>query len=154
MIIEKPKIEDLKMIRQILEQWTEPEEVDKYLSRINSEINDQTEYSMNFWVIKDNQFVVGVCGLAKPLPTILPLAKTNNPGEIKILYINDNNRNKGVGRQMINFLEQEAVNQSYTELFVRSAERYKETAHGFYKKMGYKNIGKTENNMNIFNKII
>lgn len=154
MAVKKPTTDDLKTIGQILEQWTELEEVDKYLLRIDSEINGQTEYSMNFWVIKDNQSVVGVGGLAEPLPAILSLAKSKNPGEIKILYINDNDRNKGVGRQMIDFLEQEAARQGYTELFVRSAERYQETAYGFYEKMGYKSIGKTENNMNIFNKII
>jgi N-acetylglutamate synthase-like GNAT family acetyltransferase len=154
MVVKKPTTDDLKTIGQILEQWTELEEVDKYLLRIDSEINGQTEYSMNFWVIKDNQSVVGVGGLAEPLPAILSLAKSKNPGEIKVLYINDNDRNKGVGRQMIDFLEQEAARQGYTELFVRSAERYQETAYGFYKKMGYKSIGKTENNMNIFNKLI
>ena len=53
MLIEKPKIQDLKMIRSVLEQWTELEEVEKYLSRIESEINGSTEYSMNFFVVKD-----------------------------------------------------------------------------------------------------
>lgn len=154
MLIEKPKTEDLKMIRYILEQWTEPEEVEKYLFRIESEINGQTEYSMNFWVIKDQGLVIGVGGLTKPLPLILTLTKTTNPGEIKILYIDNNHRGKGIGRQMVNYLEQEARNQGYTELFIRSAERYKDTAYGFYKKMGYEQIHKLENNMSVFYKII
>lgn len=154
MLIEKPKIEDLKMIRSVLEQWTESEEVEKYLSRIESEINGYTEYSMNFWVIKDKELVIGVGGLAKPLPIILPLAKTINPGEIKILYIDNNHRGKGIGKQMINYLELEAKNQGYTELFIRSAERYKDTAYGFYMNIGYENIYKLENNMSVFHKII
>lgn len=154
MLIEKPKIEDLKMIRYILEQWTEPEEVEKYLSRIESEINGSTEYSMNFWVIKNENLVIGVGGLAELLPLILPLAKTTNPGEIKILYIDNHHRGKGFGGQMINYLEQEAVNQGYRELFIRSAERYKDTAYGFYNNMGYEQIHKLENNMSVFYKII
>ncbi|MFZ4631804.1 MAG: GNAT family N-acetyltransferase [Patescibacteria group bacterium] len=154
MLIEKPKIEDLKAIAQILEQWTEKEEVEKYLSRIESEINGYTEYSMNFWVVKDGKFVIGVGGLAEPLPKILSLSKSKKPGEIKILYINSIHQSKGAGRQMVEFLEQEARNQGYTELFIRSAERYKDTAYGFYKNMGYEAIGKTENNMKIFSKII
>jgi len=140
MIIEKPKIEDLKMTRYVLEQWTEREEVEKYLSRTESEINGNTEYSMSFWVIKDEGVVIGVGGLAKPLPVILPLVKTSNPGEIKILYIDNDHRGKGVGRQMINFLEKAAINQGYKELFIRSAERYKDTAYVFYKRMGYEQI--------------
>ena len=35
---------------------------------------------------------------------------------------------------------------------IRSSERYKDTAYGFYEKMGYKNIGLTNNNMAVFNK--
>ena len=154
MVILKPKIEDLDKIRKILEQWTELEEVEKYLSRINSEINGYTEYSMNFWVIIENGVVAGVGGLAKPLPIVLPLAKSENPGEIKILYIDNSYQGKGIGKQLVNFLENEARNQGYTELFVRSAERYKDTGHGFYEKMGYKSLGETENNMSIFNKIL
>jgi len=154
MLIEKPKIEDLKMIRSVLEQWTESEEVEKYLSRIESEINGSAEYSMNFFVVKDQELVIGVGGLAKPLPIVLPLAKTSNPGEIKILYIDNNHRGKGFGREMINYLELEARNQGYLELFVRSAERYKDTAYNFYKNMGYEEIYKLENNMSVFYKII
>lgn len=154
MLIKKPKIEDLKIIRSVLEQWTESEEVEKYLSRIESEINGSTEYSMNFFVVKDQELVIGVGGLAKPLPIVLPLAKTSNPGEIKILYIDNSYRGKGVGKQMINYLELEARNQGYLELFVRSAERYKNTAYNFYKNMGYEEIYKLENNMSVFYKII
>lgn len=154
MLIEKPKIEDLKMIGYILEQWTEPEEVEKYLSRIESEINGHTEYSMNFWAIKDEKLVIGIGGLAKPLPLILPLAKTNNPGEVKILYIDNDHRGKGVGRRMINYLEQEARTQGYRELFIRSALIYKNTAYDFYKKMGYEELGKLKDDMSVFHKTL
>lgn len=154
MIIEKPKKEDLGTIREILEQWTEPEEVEKYLFRINSEIAGQTEYAMNFWVIKDKEFVSGIAGLAKPLSIILPLAKSSNPGEIKILYINNKHQGKGLGRKMISFLENEAKNQKYQELFIRSALRYQETAYGFYEKMGYVKLGKLDNDMSVFYKAL
>lgn len=154
MVIQKPKIEDLEMICQILGQWTEQEEVEKYLSRIHHEINGQTEYSMNFWVIKEGELVVGIGGLAKPLPIILSLAKSSNPGEIKILYINNSHRGKGVGKQMINFLENEAKSQNYHELFVRSAQRYEATAFGFYKKMGYIKLSELANNMSVFYKML
>ena len=154
MAIAKPKINDLIGIKQVLEQWTVIDEVEKYLARISSEIKGKIEYSMNFWVIKEGDVVIGVGGLAEPLPIILNFAKTSNPGEIKILYISDSYRRKGFGREMINFLEKEAKIKNYQELFVRSAELYKKTAYGFYKKMGYIQIGKIENNMNVFNKIL
>lgn len=142
------------MIRKILQQWTGQKEVEKYLSRIESEINGYTEYSMNFWVIKDKKSAIGIGGLAKPLPSILSLAKTDNPGEIKILYLENNYRGKGIGRQMINYLELEAKKQGYEELFTRSARKYKDTAYDFYRKMGYDQIHELENNMSVFHKII
>lgn len=150
----KPSKNDLEAIRQILKQWTDAEEVEKYLSRIETEINGQTEYAMNFWVALYNDQVIGVCGLALPMPNVLSYAKTSVPGEIKILYLDNAYRGKGVGQQTLSFLEKEALRQGYKELFVRSAERYKNTGHGFYEKMGYKILGKTENNMSIFNKVI
>ena len=152
MIIQKPKIEDLEMIRRILEHWTDLEEVEKYLSRISSEINGQTEYSMNFWVIKEQGLIIGIGGLAKPLPLILPLARSGNPGEIKILYVDDSHRNLGAGKKMVRFLEVEARRQNYQELFIRSAKRYQNTAYGFYEKMGYMKLGELQNNMSIFYK--
>jgi len=153
MIIEKPKTKDLENIRHILEQWTELEEVEKYISRINLEIEGNTEYSMNFWVIKDGDVLTGVGGLAEPLPLIMPFAKSDNPGEIKILYLDNNYRGQGAGKKMINFLENEAKNQGYKELFIRSAQRYEETAYGFYEKMGYVSLAKLDNNMSVFHKI-
>ena len=154
MIIRKPKIEDLDKIGQILKQWTDQEEVEKYLFRIKSEIDGYTEYSMNFWVGEDNGTIICISGLSNPLPIILSLAKSKNPGEIKIFYVDNNHRGKGIGRQMINFLEEEAKNQGYAELFVRSAERYKDTGHGFYEKMKYEFLGRTENNMAIFHRLL
>jgi len=154
MNIEKPKAEDLETIGRILIQWTELEEVEKYLHRINSEINGQTEYFMNFWVAKEKDLVIGVGGLARPLPVILSMAKSKNPGEIKILYIDNNYRGKGVGKEVINFLENEAKNQNYKELFIRSAKRYQNTAYGFYEKMGYAKLCELDNNMSVFYKII
>ena len=109
---------------------------------------------MNFWVIKDEVSAIGVGGLAEPLPIILPLAKSKNPGEIKILYIDNSHHGEGVGKQMIKFLEQEAKRIGHTELFIRSAERYKNTAYGFYKKMGYLESCKLENNMSVFYKML
>jgi len=154
MEIVKPKIEDLEGIRKILEQWTENEEVEKYLGRIKDEINGITKFGMNFWVIKSNDLIVGVGGLADPLPVVIPLAQSGNPGEIKILYLDNEIRGKGFGKQMVEFLEKEARGQGYTELFIRSAERYKDTAYGFYEKVGYKKVGLLDNNMVVFAKVL
>jgi len=152
MNISKPKTEDLDKIFEILLQWTEKGEAEKYIKRIKNEINGTTEFNMSFWVIKKDDEIAGVGGLSDILPSIKNLSKTKNPGELKILYLDNKFRGQGFGKILLNFLEEKAKDNKYTELIIRSAERYKNTAYGFYEKMGYKNIGLTDNNMAVFNK--
>lgn len=148
----KPKIEDLERIKEILTEWTDLEEVSKYTTRIVNEINGNTEFGMSFWIIKKDGEIIGVGGLSDILPSIKSFSKTDNPGELKILYLDNKFRRQGFGGTLSKFLEEKARESDYTELLVRSAEIYKDTAYGFYLKMGYKMIGLTENNMAIFAK--
>ncbi len=150
--ITKPKIEDLDKIFAILLQWTDREEAEKYVNRIKNEINGIKEFNMSFWVIKKDDEVAGVGGLSDILPSIKSFSKTENPCELKILYLDNKFRGQGFGKILLNSLEKKAKENKYTELMIRSAERYKDTAYGFYEKMGYKNIGLTDNNMAVFNK--
>lgn len=139
--IEKPSLADVESVRKILSVWTGKEEVDKYFERIKSEITGITEYNLQFWVAKEDEKVVGIAGLCDPLPKILEFAKTEKPGELKILYLNPGVRGKGIGKRLLGFVENEARNQSYKEILIRSAERYKDTAYGFYEKMDYGKVG-------------
>ena len=152
MNISKPKTEDLDKIFDILLQWAEKEEAEKYVKRIENEINGATEFNMSFWVIKKDEEIVGIGGLSDILPSIKNFSKTKNPGELKILYLDNKFRGQGFGKILLNFLEEKAKDNKHTELMIRSAERYKDTAYGFYEKMGYKNIGLTDNNMLVFSK--
>ncbi len=157
-VIHYPAIVDLLAIENILKQWMDAEEVEKYVGRITSYINGQTEYNMVFWVIKQNNHVIGVGGLADPLPSIVSYAETSNPGELKILYLDNNSRGKGLGAKFLTFLEDEAAKRNYSELLVRSAEQYRETAFEFYKKMEYIDLGQIHNSlekpMELFKKVL
>ena len=157
MIITKPKINDLRAINNILIRWTEKEEAEKYIERIGNEIKGKTEFNMQFWVAS-NTVVLGVIGLSDPLPILERFFSTNKPGEIKILYVDEQNVHQGIGKTLTAFLENEAINQGYTELFVRSAQKYKFTAWEFYKRVGYKELGSVTNEkqekMKVFNKIL
>jgi GNAT superfamily N-acetyltransferase len=140
-IISKPKIEDLEQIKNILTQWTDKEDVDKYLDRIASEISGETEFNMQFWAAKEDGKVIGVTGLSDVPPDVLQFAKTDKPAEIKILYVDGNSQGKGVGGSLIDYIEVQAKTQGYTELMVRSANRVKFTSYGFYLKCGYQECG-------------
>lgn len=157
--IAKPETKDLEKIREILGQWTEDEEVEKYIARIANEIDGKTEFNMQFWVAKEDKVVVGVVGLCNPLPKVLPLANTGNPGEIKILYIDTHRQGKGIGKLLVGYIEEEAHKQGYSELLIRSAERYRDTAYGFYEKLGYFKVGIIEGGersqkMQVFSKVL
>src|SRR3989344_531403 len=98
--------------------WTEKEEVDKYIKRITNEINGKVKFNLHFWVAKEDNHAIGIIGLCDPLPKILPFAQSDKPGEIKILYLDNTYRGKGIGRKLVNFIEKEAIRQGYKELLV------------------------------------
>lgn len=158
MVIDKPIKEDLTAIKKILSQWTQKEEVEKYIERISNEIDSQTQYNMHFWVAREGKVAIGVVGLSDPLPKVLPFVKTEKPVEIKILYVDGNHQGKGVGRNLITFIEDEAKREGFSEIIVRSAKKYIGTAWGFYKKMKYSEAGVLEKDketrMQVFQKLL
>lgn len=154
MILEKPKQKDLPIIKNILSQWTETEEVEKYLERIKNEINNVIEYHTYFWVIKNDHFTVGVIGISDPLPKTLPFSTGKNPIELKILYLDNQSRGLGLGKNSLIELESIIKKNNYDEVLIRSAKRYENTAWAFYEKVGYKQVGTIDEGMSIFRKNI
>lgn len=152
--ISKPQSSDLSAIKSILSQWNDPEEVGKYLSRITGEINGTVQFNQHFWIIKFENQVAGVGGLADPLPKTLPFATTSKPGEIKILYLDNLYRGRGLGKHLLAFLETEAKNYGYTEILIRTAKRYKTTAWDFYQHQNYKLVGHLDDSMAVFQKLL
>ncbi len=155
MLIRKPTIEDIEIIDKILTQWTELEEVNKYVERIKKETEGIIEYNTMFWLCEMDDKVVAIGGISDPLPKVMNFSKKTKPGEIKIIYVDNDYRGKGVGSFLLNSLENELKTRSYDEILVRSAERYKDTAYGFYEKMGYERVGTLEDqNMAVFYKTL
>jgi len=102
------------------------------------------EFNTHFWVARDKE-VLGIIGLSDPSPDILKFSKTGKAGQLKILYVDNKERGKGIGKLLTNFIEKEALLNGYKELLVKSSEIYKDTAWGFYEKMDYKQIGLISN---------
>ncbi len=153
-----PVISDLPEILRILSQWVDEAEAQKYIVRIKDCIEGRSEYGMRFYAMKDGDAVIGVGGLADPLPLVIPYAKTAKPAELKILYLDNNIRGKGYGKSFLEFLEKKALSDGRTELLVRSAEQFRETAFGFYLHCGYEDLGSIVNDagrpMELFRKIL
>jgi len=153
-IFRKPQFKDLKKIRSVLEQWTDQEEVDKYCQRITNEINGIIEYNTHFWVGEWQNEVVGVAGTSDILPKTKEYSQGNNPIDLKILYLDNNIRGHGFGKDFLDFLENEAIKTSHDEMIIRTAKRYKDTAWGFYQKMGYELVGYIDDGTAVFRKSI
>ena len=145
--IRKPKNKDLDKINDILSQWNDKEQTEIYFKRIKNEIEGNTEFNMRFWVALDKD-VLGIIGLSDLSPDLQKFSKTEKPGQLKILYIDKNNLGKNIGKQLTLFIENEAGRDGYMELLVKSSEIYKNTAWGFYKKMGYELLGLINNKTN------
>jgi GNAT superfamily N-acetyltransferase len=139
--VEKPKPSDLTKIRRILAQWTDETEVDKYAKRIENEIAGKVEFNAHYWLAKESGVPMGISGLSDPLPKIVSMARTDRPGELRILYVDAKRNGRGIGKKLVEFLEGEARKEGYTEIMARSAERYRDTAYDFYEKMGYNKVG-------------
>ena len=154
MEIRKPFVKDLPRIEQILNQWTEQSEVEKYLARISDEISGKVEYNTRFWVICNNDIVVGLGGLSDTLPKVLHLAKTENSIEIKVLYLDNELRGKGYGAELLRFLEDESLKTGHKEVIIRSAIRYRDSAYGFYRHKGYDLVGYVDGDMAVFRKML
>ncbi len=156
--VSKPQSNDMSALARILGQWIDETETAKYVERMAAERAGRTEYGMAFFVLKNGDGVVGVGGLADQLPVIIPRAQSANPGELKILYLDTEMRGRGYGGAFLQFLESEAKRQGRTELLVRSAEQFRETAFGFYRQAGYEDLGAINNAsgqpMQLFRKVL
>ena len=154
----KPNSADIAQIKNILSQWIQPTETDNYLSSIKRSIKDCPQFNQQFYIAINNHQVLGITGLTDPLPQTLTHAQTHSPTQLKLLYVDGNFHGKGVGFFLINHIEKIAQSQSYTEILVRSANRYQPQAKTFYEKMGYQKIGEMNKDKNklmiVFSKIL
>lgn len=154
MHILKPQLSDLPQIKNILSQWTNPQETQTYLDYVKAEIQSQPQFHQQFFIAKDHHQVLGIIGLTDVLPQTLPFAKTTNFTELKFLYVDGNTHGQGVGSGLLNFVENIAK-KNYDEILVRSANRYQPNAQTFYEKMGYEKVGfiNKEKPMTVFSKV-
>ena len=155
----KPQIQDLPSIKEILSQWNDESETQKYFQRIENVIKGQIEFDMKFWVLKDEKKVLGIGGLSNCQPKLKPFIQTNNPKELKTIFLNQAFRGKGFGRKLVELLQSKSLSLGYKELLLVSAEKYRETAYGFYLNLGFKQLGEVEGGevgekMAVFSKLL
>lgn len=160
--LSKPQIDDLPAIRQILLAWNTQSETAKYAKRVKQEIDGQPEFNQRFWVLKNKSKVVGLGGLADCQPKLQPFVTVDEPSclaELKAVYLSPECRGQGWGRFLVIGLETKAAQQGCKQLLLVSADKYKDTAYGFYRHLGYNRVGTVEGGsenkkMAVFSKVL
>ncbi|MEI6039844.1 MAG: GNAT family N-acetyltransferase [Candidatus Berkelbacteria bacterium] len=144
---------DLIDIKSILETWIKDritsspllDEVEETLQNMRASIDKSN--SRVYLVAEEGGLVVGVIGFKNPDQKMIAFARTSNPAELINAYVRiDERGGRGIGRALVDLLENEAIKQGFTEIILNSGPRFKETGWGFYDKLpNYERIGIAEN---------
>lgn len=87
------------------------------------------KYGGQFWVVEQNQKVVGTAAFR-------PTHHGNNAVEIRKMYLDREVRGQGLGKRLLQSLEQEIIAQGFTEVWLETASPLQEAIQ-MYEKAGY-----------------
>ncbi len=144
--------DDIEIIRPILECWIRhwetgdiiPEEIDEIIKEMENSINNP---NISTYLVAETPLdgVIGVVGFRPPTQEMLPFVTVDKATELTNFYVAEKHRGgKGIGTSLLNAIEQRAVKRGYEQIVLNSGPRYKETAWGFYDKMGYARVGEVK----------
>lgn len=148
MIIRKATIEDSARIRELLLQLGYDLEIAQIQKKIAAYL-DEKQYEI--LVAQENGIILGL------ITAIFYESFCFKSGccmHIETLIVDDKARGKGVGKQLVSIIEENAVkkyNCDYSELLTLSSRR-KDGTHNFYKNLGYQDHDKT--NITYFSKML
>jgi len=139
--------EDLPSVTNIISQsFSDTEDVQYVINLIKDSLSDTSQYPGEFYVVAkdDKGTVVGLLGYRDAVTKLKQFSTGNKPIEIYSLFVDMHVRQKGIGRCLINFLEEYAVTNGYDVILVKSADKFKETGWVFYEKIGFALAGTVE----------
>ena len=120
-------------------QWLN---LDLCFQNIDDELNSFPEKYKEpdgaFVVAKENNNIIGCVGIRKLEPKIC---------EMKRLFVDDNNKGKGIGKKLVGKIIEEAKNKKYEKIRLDTIDTM-ETALNIYYKNGFYKIGPYYNNPN------
>lgn len=142
--------EDSPSVANILSQsFSDTEDVQYMINLIKDSLSDTPQYPGEFYVVAkdDKGTVVGFLGYRDTTTKLKEFSTGNKPIEIYSLFVDIHARQKGIGRSLINFLEEYAVTNGYDEIVVRSADKFRAAGWVFYEKIGFTLAGTVEGSM-------
>jgi ribosomal protein S18 acetylase RimI-like enzyme len=137
-IVDKNDIENLYVLNKLFENENSKEEMEIFLKNYNHEI---------ICIAYLDNIAVGYCtGLI-----IKSICHKNSRLDIETLFVKKEYRKNGIGKALIEFIENEAINKNIVHFHINTNKNNK-ISKLFYEKMGYKNteeilLDKTINNI-------
>jgi len=122
---------DIPFLKPILETWVRDrkthellnEEVEEILSTMKDSIvgkNDRTYFVAE----TEDGNIAGSIGMRKPDPRLFIYTRTDNPIEIINAFVSKEHTRQGIGRALINTVEENARKNGFKELILNSGPRY------------------------------
>jgi GNAT superfamily N-acetyltransferase len=102
-------------------------------------------------LLAENEHTLGFAFIGKPEQKLLDYTKSDPDStlELRLLYFNPNQRNRGAGSQLLSAVEQRAKDMNMNRLELTSGPRYINIgADIFYGKRGFKSLGIIPNYFN------
>lgn len=143
------KREDVIKIKEIMTQWFRhwktgellQDEVDEAIDNINKSI-DNPDYARYIVIESVKDGVIGFAGLKSPIQEMKQFTTSPNSIELVNLFLDNKQRAKGYGKNLIDSVESHARAKGSDEIVLNSGPRYKDTAWGFYDSLpGYNRVG-------------
>lgn len=133
---------DMESLRPILAQWIRDRDSgevleDEITSVLEAMRASTTGHNGRLYLVAEGAEgqMAGVMGMAEPGSDMRAFATTERPIEFINAYIDQEQRGKGVGRQLAEGLEARAVAAGHTEIIVNSGPRYQESGWAFWTKL-------------------
>ena len=140
--------EDIPQIRKILSEWIKDPltgeiligEIDEVLLKISDSVSAPGD--REYIVAEDESGnILGLMGLREPEDALLKLATTANPIELVNAYVSSDKKGQGIGKLLLEKIQEIAKNNGHTEIILNSGPRYRESAWSFYDKQFGNRIG-------------
>jgi L-amino acid N-acyltransferase YncA len=116
------------------------ENISKRLNQSVEKSTDITEQNFSYFIAEENEEVLGVVGIRKCPAHMMEYTKTERPAELYILAVK--NKEKGVGRALVERAINEAKGNGYTEIVLYSGETHQDS-WGFYDHLNFERVGES-----------
>lgn len=139
---------DIPGVKDIYSSWMTSEEMDQiafFTNLVVQSVSDPKAEERYFVATQRDGVPIGIVGYrTTQTRTLATFADTRKPLQLTVLMVHKTSSSKGIGSALLDYIENFAGNQEYSEVLLSSSERWKDS-WGFYEKSGYRDLGEMPN---------